>query len=95
MCDNCLETDEFAVLPIAAAAAKYDLRERELYDLIILCVSSFYADVNLIAGDSEWVNPSRTSKRPIRLVSDALAQQMYAPLSVSLPRLAPASIRDP
>ncbi|KAJ7636823.1 hypothetical protein FB45DRAFT_1056099 [Roridomyces roridus] len=60
VCDECLETDEFAVLSLGTAAAKYDLRESELYHLIIL----------------DWVDPRRTSKRATRLVSDALAKQV-------------------
>ncbi|KAJ7715296.1 hypothetical protein DFH07DRAFT_368297 [Mycena maculata] len=62
VCDKCLPGDEFSIMPLSAALAKYDLRERELYGLLTL----------------ESVDPKRNSKRPMKLVSEAQAKKRSA-----------------
>ncbi|KAJ7512369.1 hypothetical protein B0H11DRAFT_2268431 [Mycena galericulata] len=60
VCDTCLPGEEFSVISFSAALAKYDLRDRELRELLIL----------------EWLDPNRTSKRPVKVISEALAKKI-------------------
>ncbi|KAJ7655346.1 hypothetical protein B0H17DRAFT_1266140 [Mycena rosella] len=60
VCDTCLQRDQYAVIPLSGALAKYDLRERDLDGLLVL----------------EWLDPKRKSKRPVKVISEALAKQV-------------------
>ncbi|KAJ7150873.1 hypothetical protein C8R43DRAFT_1127798 [Mycena crocata] len=59
VCDKCLRGDEFIVLPLSSALAKYDLRERDASGVLTL----------------EYVNPNRNSKRPAKLVSESMVKK--------------------
>lgn len=65
VCDTCLPRDKFSVMPLSGALAKYDVKERDLPSMLIF----------------EWIDPQRTSKRPVKLVSEArikkIASQRY------------------
>ncbi|KAJ6599993.1 hypothetical protein DFH09DRAFT_1504423, partial [Mycena vulgaris] len=60
VCDACLPHDEFSVMRVSDALAKYDLKERDLSGLLTL----------------EWLDPKRKSKRPAKLISEAVAKQI-------------------
>ncbi|KAJ7096079.1 hypothetical protein C8R44DRAFT_860143 [Mycena epipterygia] len=60
VCDSCLPRDEFSIILLSGALAKYDLKERELYGVLTL----------------EWLDPKRKAKRPTKLVSEAHAKQI-------------------
>ncbi|KAJ7484288.1 hypothetical protein FB451DRAFT_1363839 [Mycena latifolia] len=60
ICETCLRRDQFSVMPLSGALAKYDLKERDLYGVLTF----------------EWVDPKRNSKRKIKLVSEALTKKI-------------------
>ncbi|KAF7338790.1 hypothetical protein MSAN_02201500 [Mycena sanguinolenta] len=62
VCEACLQGDDFTVLQYAPALAKYDLRERDVQLTRLLTL--------------EWINPNRTSKRPLKLVSESHVKEI-------------------
>ncbi|KAJ6469363.1 hypothetical protein C8R45DRAFT_1016805 [Mycena sanguinolenta] len=62
VCGTCLQGDDFTVLQYAPTLAKYDLRERDVQFTRLLTL--------------EWINPNRTSKRPLKLVSESRVKEI-------------------